>query len=55
MLPMNVSGLSILAQCCPWMSLDFSILLNVAHQCLWIVHSCSPILFYLTFISVEKD
>jgi hypothetical protein len=41
MLSMNVSGLFILAQCCPWMSLDCSLLLNAAHECLWIVHSCS--------------
>jgi hypothetical protein len=33
--------LSILAQCCPWMSLDCPFLLNVSHECLWIVHSCS--------------
>ena len=41
MLPMNVSGLSILALYRPWMSVDCPFLLNVAHECLWIVQSCS--------------
>jgi hypothetical protein len=52
MLPMNVSGLSILAQCCPWMSLDCPFLLNVTHECLWIVHSCSMLPMNVSGLSI---
>jgi hypothetical protein len=42
----------IIAQCCPWMSLDCPFLLNVAHECLWIVHSCSLLPMNVSGLSI---